>query len=279
MKHTNIHTGNLNALAGKGMICVIKMGRWGATKQHREATDEVNAQNNTDAAKVSVTLTKHPALKQITSIDGAARQCHYGLSLPSVDEGLRIVPAVRLQEHSDNMRVFASQRQKVVDQFMADYDQEARTAPSRLGGLYDARKWPSAEKVRERFRFETDYREIPVQGQWQRWLLDSAEEGKEELRQRVADAVRHVAERLSIATASENAIVDGRTLRDSVIGNLREILELAPDLNLTSDVHIEELVREAQSLTRYSAEDLRNNSSLRKEMAARANKVSNMFKF
>jgi hypothetical protein len=125
----------------------------------------------------------------------------------------------------------------------------------------------------------TDYREIPVQGQWQKWLLDSAQEGREELRERVAAAVRHVAERLRLTTASENSIADGRTLRDSVIGNLKEILDLAPDLNLSSDAEIERLVEEARSLTRYSAEDLRNNDRLRKEVATRATKVASMFKF
>ena len=267
---------NTNQLAGKGMIAVIKMGRWGATKRHKAATDEVNQNNQTDAAKVSVTLTKHPALKEIISIQGYARQTHYSLTLPSVDEGMRIVPAARMHEHSAAMNQFATQIRQVVDLFMRDYAYERLTAPARLGGLYDARQWPDEDIVREKFRFETDYRPIPTQGQWQQWLLDSAKEGREELRERVAIAVRHIADRLA-AVNVPGAVCDGRTFRDSVVGNLREILDLAPDLNFMDDKDIADLVREARALAQHDPETLRNSQTLRQEVREKADKVAGMF--
>lgn len=245
------------------MLCVLRTGAWRATREHRQESVAENARHAVqDIAKVHVRLTSHPALEALGKLHSAARAEHYRLTLPSLDEGVRFIPTTRILEHSNIIKDYAEKHSKLADEFCAAYDQERCEAPIRLNGLYRAEFFPPLEVVRSRFRFSSDYREVPEQGAWQDWLREAGQAAESELRERFADALRRMVETLR---------QPDKIFRDSLVGNLRDLCDLSGDLNLSGALDIAAVAQAARdNLCTYSPDTLRDSKSEREEAAKRA---------
>ena len=260
---------NTNHIASKAVISVFKTGAWRALKTHGAETREENARHGlTDEARVQVRICSHPALAQLTKLHAEARAAHYRLSLPATDDGMRLLPGARQLQHADMMAEFEARHTALVGEFVGAYETERADAPRRLNNLYIAAQWPSVDTVRERFTFAVRYLPVPVLGQWEEWIKESAEEAEGELRARLADAVRKLAAKL----ADPEAI-----FRDSLLANLSDICALAGDLNLRDDVQISALASQAASLASLDPETLRSNATARKDAASKASALCSMF--
>lgn len=261
---------NTNLLASKALLCTLKTGAWRATKLHRAESLAENERHGTgDRAKVLIRLTDHTALNALGKLHSEARGSHYRLTLPSVDDGFRLLPCGREMEHSRTMQTYADKHTALVSDFLADYADESAQAPTRLNGLYDPAQWPSEDAVRGKFSFATRYLPVPEAGQWQDWLRETAEEGRTELRERVGAALRAMAGKLSVKDA---------VFRDSLVANLADIVSLAADLNLTDDPEIAALAAQSAELARADPQTLRDNAAVRAATAQRAAELCSMFK-
>jgi hypothetical protein len=166
------------------------------------------------------------------------------------------------------MKDFAARIQQLVTKFLADYDTVRTDAPARLNGLYVAAHWPTHEVVESKFYFTTRYLPVPDVGQWAEWLAEASACAQEELRDRLADAVLKVAQKLRDPKA---------IFRDTLVSNLTEILALVPDLNLADDPVIADLARQAGDLVEHDAATLRDDPIARANTASRANDICTMF--
>lgn len=260
---------NPSILSTKALIATMNTGAWRATKLHKDETAKVNTQHHADdVARVSVTITAHSALEGINKLHAKARQDHYRITLPCGDEGWRFLPCGREMEHSDMMLAYRSEHDKLVNEFMADYANEKATAPQRLNGLYRPEFFPPEDEVRARFKFATRYLPVPDKGTWQDWLREAADEAEEDLRTRLRDALTAASSRLGKPDA---------IFRDSLIGNIAEICELAPDLNMT-DAHDIRIVAEAAhaELADLDPDTLRQCPDVRATAADRAARLASI---
>ena len=217
---------------------------------------------------MSVRLTDHIALADLGKLHAAARSEHYRLTLPSADDGFRLLPCGREMEHSQIMRDFADKHEVLKRSFLADYAGERAQAPIKLNGLFVAAQWPDESTVDGKFGFSTRYLPVPSAGTWQTWLAETAEAAREELRERLGATVR--------AMASKLADKDG-VFRDSLVSNAAEVSALASDLNLTDDVDIAALAQATAGLASNDPETLRNNPHARAGAAARAAEICAAF--
>jgi hypothetical protein len=122
--------------------------------------------------------------------------------------------------------------------------------------------------VARKFYFQTRYLPVPDDGQWNAWLEESAAEAQSELRERLAEAIKHIAVKL----ADKKAI-----FRDSLVSNLSGLLALVPDLNLRDDPQIAALAKGAAELCKFEPDELREDSVARAETAAKAADLCSMF--
>lgn len=260
---------NSSPLAARAVICQLNTGAWRVAKKHKGETAAVNAKHNTrDLAKVSVEICDHPALLEIYRLNAEARSEHYRLTLPSNDNGLRLLPVARQAEHAKAMSEYADRIQQQLVEFLAAYPAERAAAPARLNGLYVEGQWPATvAEVQAKFRFEHRYLPVPEVGQWSEWLRDAAAEAHEALREKLAKAITLVAERLS---------KPGRT-HESLTGNLAELLALVPDLNLSADPQIAALADGAKALLEHDTETLRDDPIARADTAAKAAELVSLF--
>jgi hypothetical protein len=213
---------NVAAVAGRMKISVLTTGMWRATRLHKSETRDTNARHHiANAAKVLVRVTDHPALSDLSKLHAAAYAEHKRLTLPTIQDGMRLMPVGREFEHAKVMREYSDRHHALVSAFLGDYEQEAAEAPVRLNGLYDPSMWPPLSVVAARFTFSTRYLATPTGGAWGDWLAESARAADAEVRDRLTEALTRVKDRCAS---------DGK-LYASVFDSIRELVDLVPDFD------------------------------------------------
>lgn len=258
------------SLTSRAVISTLNVGAWRVNKLNAGETAAVNAKHGVkNKARVSVFICDHAALLEIYTVHTEARAEHYRLTLPAGDKGLRFLPVNRQVEHRQIMQRFADRIDELLVQFRRDYPAERAAAPTRLGGLYVERQWPAnVEDVVGRFTFTVRYLPVPEQGQWQEWMAEAATAAQDDLRERLRLAITHVATKLSDPKG---------IFRDTLTGNLAEIIALVPDLNLANDPAIAAIADKAKALLEHDVQTLREDPIARAETAATATEIVNLF--
>lgn len=254
-------------IAKRYKITTLNTAAWRATRLHKQETKEENERHGTgDAAKVLLRLTNHEALQAIYKLHARAHHEHRRLTVPSVQDGMRLVPAGREFNHSNVMAEYAERTEKLIEAFITDYPSERAAAKMRLNGLWDESMWPDEDHIREKFGFWVRYLACPTDGEWKEWLDESARAADLEVRERIEESLRRVAERCGN--------LEGRLFR-SVFTNLRELVDLVPDLDVFGKY--KDVVKEARELANYDAEEVKDDADTRKEISKRAEELLGIF--
>jgi len=255
---------NIQSIADRTMLVVLQTGAWRAVRLNRTETADVNARHSTDAAKVLVRLTDNPALAALSKLHASAYQAHRRLTLPTIQDGMRLLPSGREFEHADTMRKLHTQHGKLVADFIGAYQSIKADAPARLNGLYDATQWPSVDTVESKFTFQTRYLPCPSHGTWGVWLAESAKTGETELRERIQEALQRLVDRCRET--------DGK-LYQSVFSNLSDLLALVPDLNISECPVIAQAAQQAGELAKLDADAIRDSKHARNQAADKAAQI------
>jgi hypothetical protein len=266
-------TSRIEEVAARLKLATLTTGAYRARRMHKRESVEVNEKHNTgSAAKVSVLQCGHPSLGEIWKLQAAARTEHYAITLPSCQDGMRILAAGREFEHSDRMKEYAEKQREHVDVLAAAGvyvgGAEFYSNKARLNGLFDERAWPAdARALRAEFVFQTRYLAVPAGDQaWQEWLNESITAADAELRERLESALKRVVERVGNT--------DGR-LFQSVFGNLKEVIDLVPGFD--ADGRYRRIVEASQEIIEVNAESIRDNKSEREKIARRADALLSVF--
>lgn len=250
---------DITEVAARMTLATLNMRMWRVQRQHRAETRAENERHGVDnAATVYVKLSDHPALRELSTVQGKAYDEHARLTLPSIQEGMRLLPAGRQFEHADKMREYSDQHNKLVATFLADYDNERAKAPERLKDLYEEAKWPHHKEIANKFEFRTRYLAMPTDGGWGEWLTASTEAAEAELRRRITETLTRVKERCRADSG----------LRVTVFDAVRELADLVPDLDFTGSYA--PVVQALQPLAKLHAEDLRGSLKGREATAQKA---------
>ena len=265
------------------MLVNLSISMFSPKKTDKKVTADVIRDNNasSDAGKFVKSLLPEEACEEIRKIAGEARQWHYEHSLPWTDEGARILPSAHYLEYTEAMRKFRARFEIAVEAFVSRYPEFVETAKSRLNGMFKAADYPEHSAIQHKFKFKTDFLPLPSGADFR---VDVAEDEVRELRQQVDERVKE---------AQENAVRDlwqrlaepiqcmvnrlsdpDAKFKDTLVGNLRDIVQLIPILNFTGDSTLEDFRRRVQAdLLCYSADGLRNSNSARRETAERARQI------
>jgi len=267
----------------KAMLIKLNISQWTARK-HEKAVDKVVAKEyNADesAGRYNKSLINKDALKGIQRVANDARTYHYSRTLPWKDDGFRVLPSAIFFDYSQKMREFEDLFQLELQEFLNNYVLYINQAQIRLGSLFDQSNYPTCRDLTRKFNFETDITPFPTASDF-RVDLNSAEvdrikqsieknvdrainDAQNDLYNRIAVAVGNMAERL----ADKDAI-----FRDSLVGNLRELVELIPKLTLKDDLKLQDILNDIDAkLCDVEPQDLRDDKDLRTEKAKQAQDI------
>lgn len=249
-------------------IVTLSASCWRATRLHKSETTKVNTANHTDAARVSVRICDHAALTTLRQLHASVYQKHIALTRPSIQDGMRIIPLAHELEHMEMIRTAREEHDKLVAQFLADYDSERDAAPYKLNGLYDASMWPDHRTLERKFAITVHYLGCPNDPAWQDWIAESCKAATDNLCDEIEQTISHIAERCET--------VDGR-LHASLFTSLQNLLLQVPhyDTGLSSKLLI--LADEARSVANSDVASLRDVPSMRQETAQKARGILSSF--
>jgi hypothetical protein len=221
------------------------------------------------------------ALKLVGQVAGAARTEHYRLTLPWTDEGFRILSSAGYFQYTEAIRKLKSDYENAVQVFIGDYPSLIADARVRLNGMFNDADYPEVKALPKLFAFETAVRPMPDANDFRASLGDAEVQilkGRiqADMDRAMGAAMRDVWTRLkTVVSAMVERLgqADG-IFRDSLVDNVRELLEIVPILNVMGDRNITMLASEIRDkLTQYNPDTLRENTVVRTAVATSAQDI------
>jgi len=281
-----------NALAERAMLVTLSVSTWSARKNDTRISDKVAADHGADRSmgRYAKHLIPRELLTAVSAANHALRDHHNLNTLAWGDDGTRILPAANFFGYQQHQSSLEDQFGRAVRNFIASYPDYVDTAATALNGLFDPRDYPAPDQIAEKFGVRRHFLPVARSDDFRVCLGDlhvarikaeiearNAEllsAANRELWQRVHDVTSRLVERLS---AYEVDPVDGTRLhpfRDSLIDNVRSLLDLMPRLNITADARMERVRQQlAGKVACHDPETLREDHVLRAEVVDAASGI------
>ncbi|CAH2605742.1 conserved protein of unknown function (plasmid) [Rhodovastum atsumiense] len=276
-------------LSARALLVATRVRVWSGEKRDRSITRELcdskGAEQNAIRANKSLL---GDAIAPVQTAERIVRAAVAERTLPWMDDGTRILKGTAYLAFTDAMAEPIRGFDDAVSAFIAAYPDIREQARRRLGDAYSDSDFPSQGQLRQRFGVKLTFLPIPSAEDFRVQLaadeIDAVRRNAEEaLRGTVNDAVASLLERLREPVARMATRLrlfsreDGRTrhpFRDSLVENVRAIVQLAPMLNLMDDPRIAGFCREIEDhLTAYHPDDLRASPALRNSVADKADDI------
>lgn len=282
-----------NKITECGMLMSLTIESWSARKHDANVSADVAKAHNAsnDAGRYNKMLVDKNALAPVQSAANTAREFFMTNTLPWLDKkGQRIMPATNFIATSAKINELHIAFDAAVAAFLAEYPRHREEAHKRLNGLFSPADYPDESVLRRKFRFAVDVMPIPdsedfrvdlgaenvarIQADISAKLTEAQQVAMADIWQRIHDTVTHMRDRLKTYEVNSEGKVIAGVFRDTLVSNLRDLVELLPRLNFTGDARLDDMrVRLSQSLTVHDAQTLRDSDVARKENISAADQI------
>lgn len=278
-------------ISEKALLVRLSISQWTARRHDKKISDEVAEQHNAqaDAGRYNKMLIEKTALQPIQTIADAARQFLAKNSLPWLDDGYRVLPSANYEAGTTRLRAIRLEYDAAVTKFLAGYPEQIERARVRLNGMFDIDDYPNEREIRRSFGFSLDAMPMPDKDDFRVNLSEMERDRiKAEIDQRVSDAidgavgdlwrrihevVSRMAERLAAYKVNSEGKAEG-IFRDTLVTNIRDLVELLPRLNMTNDARLAAMVdRMRDQLCAFEPQELREDPKARETTRASAEQI------
>jgi hypothetical protein len=284
----------LPTLSDRAMLVSLNIKSWAARKTDKMVTRETLAAQGASegAGNFHKSLLAKEALADLVALSNEARQCWYAYSSPWLDDGQRIMTTIAYDAFTDKIRDIRDAWMIARDKFVLGYPryiEEARAILFRNGRMFNEADYPAASTIESKFAFSVRIVNVPdaddfranvgneqaqiIKAQIEEATNTAITDAMRDVWARIADDVGHMADKL----ASYSVTSEGKTtgiFRDSMVENVRDLVERLPALNLTNDRKLNELyIKMKDRLCAYDAESLRLDGTLRHQVAQEAKSI------
>jgi len=297
---TSTETTQAPRIADRAMLASLSIGKCATTRRDPNLAKETadNHGADVDMTRFSRLLFCKDALAKVETAAGEARRYHLEQTLPWAQNGARILPSENFFPYSEKMKAVRQEWSDGVDEFVTNYDRHVAAARMRLGDLFNSAEYPTKAAVKGAFSFDLGFSPLPEGKDFRIELGDAVtqsirddiearlslatHEAMRDLWERVHEAVAHMVERLNAYQPAERSNKKTGTegqkavapFRDSLVENLRGLVDLLPRLNMTGDAHLAAMTERLRAeLCLEDADTLRKNDTVRKDVAARAEQI------
>jgi hypothetical protein len=274
------------SISSKALLVALSINLWTARRVDQKATSTVAERHKVDRGmgrynKCLINV-EADSFKTVTRLGTEAREWHYAHTLPWAHKGSQMLPVAQYLEYADTMRAYREKFESAVEHFISEYPDLKAEAKRKLNGLFREDDYPSTRDLKRKYGFDYSFLPVPDAGHVvvdlhnaevrriqadTRKLVDDA----------VAGAMQAAYERLYEPVQNmASALADPeRRFHDTLISNVKEVVDILPKLNLTGDVRLEELCAEVRKgLTKFGPQTLRDDDEKRKATAKRAAEIA-----
>ena len=277
------------------MLVSLRINAWSGRRYDREASHQVAIDHDadTDAGRYNKRLLPKPAFAVLTATMSEARNTHYKHTLPWDDQGSRLLTVANYDRYTEALDALSERVVHERARFIEEYDDNVSQARLDLGRLFRIEDYPSKEDFSD--KFAVTYRILPipdadhfiarltaddtdrVKRDIERQVQHQLHDAVQDLYRRLGEAVERVSDRLR---EDEN----GKPLvfRDSMIANIRELVDVVPRLNIFGDHELARLCEQVKDrIASVDPETLRPsrefNASIRSQVKQDADTLTAQF--
>jgi len=280
------------ALGERAMLVNLSVSTWSARKHDIRISDKVAADHGADRSmgRYAKHLIPRQLLTAVNAANSALRDHHNLNTLAWGDDGTRILPAANYLGYQEQQQRLEDSFGRAVRDFVACYPQYVETARKALNGLFDPKDYPAPARIGEKFGVRRHFMPVAQPDDFRVRLGDAqvariraeiearnaelVENANRDLWQRLHEVTGRLVERLSAFQVDPVAGTRVHPFRDSLIENVRSLLEIMPRLNITGDAQIERVRQElAGKVACHDPETLREDRFLRAEVVDAASGI------
>jgi hypothetical protein len=278
-------------IGSNAMLVDLNISVWTGRKMDKKVSEEVDSVKGTKARAGNYhkkLLAGSDKLENIQKIVGAIRTWNYERTLPWTDNGSRLLPMKAFFDYKQTLNKFETDFNKAVDEFLEEYPQLVSSSAFTLGDLFDRAEYPTAESLRDKFKFKYVFMPVPDAGDFR---VDVEESAKKELEEqykgyyetklnvamdsawaRLYEVLTHISERLDYSDENK------KKFWDSTITNAVELCELLTTLNITNDPKLEQARQKLErALNGVEPSDVRESEGIRKSVKTKVDEILSMF--
>jgi hypothetical protein len=273
----------------KAMTVQFNSKCWTARKFDKAATMKHNQDQGADqdASRINKLLIPKSIIDgPVKARQHAQHKIHDVFTSKWASRGVNILKATVYEEYATKMSEAEEAFWQAVELFMTRYqlfyDNLWEKGPERMGGMYDRADYPTPQEVKGKFTFNVHYSPITNSQDWRIGGLGAEETQKlaaavaERERELLAGAMKSVWERLHKVVKKVVDVLGtaDAIFRDTLIGNVIDLCNILPDLNLEDDPQLEDLRKEVErSIGSLDPAMLREDPEGRKLVAEDAKKI------
>lgn len=255
------------------------------SKLDKGVSAETNFRKNagTDASRTHKSLISKNALSAIQKALSAAKIYHNHMTMPYIDRGPRLLPSTKYFEYINRMNSLINDVDIAKNEFLEHWEESVQQQKQNLGEMWKAEDYPHISQVQQAFGAFITFYPLPdssqlvqLAGLSESETTKMREEMETVLNNKTAAAVSHVWNRVGEAVKKLSVSLkrtDGK-LFQSLIDNLKELVRLLPDLNITGDKNLESIAKRIEDeLITYDMFSYRKNEDLKTETADKAESI------
>ena len=241
------------------MLVSLRITAWSGRLYDRQASHHVAVAHEaaSGVGRYNKRLLPKCAFAALTATMSKARTTHYEQTLPWDDQGARLLTVANYERYTERLDALRERMVRERARFIAEYDEHVERARLDLGKLFRLAEYPSKEALQGRFALHYRITPVPdadhfmaklasddtdrVRRDIERQIEARLHEAVADLYRRLGGAVERVCERLRDGD-------DGKPLvfRDSMIANVRELVDVVPRLNIFGDDRLARLCEEVK---------------------------------
>jgi len=267
-------------LASSAMLVELNISNWSGRKKDNRASADVTSQNYaaTGVANVNKKLLADNAdLKAIQTHVTAMRNMHAAMTMPWSNSGLRLLPTAQYFKYTGAMSDMENKFWGLVNAFLINYHDAVIDVQMLLGDLFSRDDYPSAEELQRKYRVHINYMPLPDAGDFR---VDISNEALREVKEQYADfyttqyntamndvwtrlhkALTNMSERLDYGSKE-----DKKVFRDSLVGNVNDMVELLRVCNVTSSPQMAQMADKLEeAMAGVTPDGLREDDTFRAE--------------
>lgn len=279
---SNITDTILPSIRNRAVLVSISFSKPKMTQLDKKATHDAEVANNAHGALKTVKLLYPESLiKPIVAKEAEIRGYVRSKTVPWGDTGMGLLDTRRYFEFATQINVFKIEHRQMVTVFAQNYSNVLAAAAQQQGDLFDASVYPDASEVVEQFTMKLNF--MPV-GDISGGLFDEVEaELKDALTEQVAETTKALVSDVisdpfkriieSVLNIYDKTVREDGVIRDSLMGNLEELVESMPALNVLDIPQLNRLTDMCKKRVLAPAEALRGGSQKRLDVAQAASEI------
>ena len=235
-------------LTHDAMLVNLRITAWSGRLYDRQASNHVAVHHDASASagRYNKRLLPKAAFAALTATMSKIRSSHYEQTLPWDDQGSRLLT---VENYEHYIELLNGLRERVVRErarFIEDYDDNIDQARLDLGKLFRIEDYPTKDALQGKFAIRYRITPVPdadhfiaklacddtdrVKRDIERQIEERLHDAVADLYRRLGEAVERVSERLQEDDKGKPLV-----FRDSMIDNIRGLVDVVPRLNIFGD--------------------------------------------